>query len=120
MEITRRITIPYKDKLSYRVYLKDDSDRTVSLDTLSELSDNDAITKATDIINSSSDEPIIEENNIHLGSTLEETMESIIAAHQERGDILDYESCLEALDGSTSTLKIIKPIAIEPIEEIVR
>ena len=119
MEITRRITIPYKDKLSYRVYLKDDSDRIISLDTISELSDNDAITKATDIINSSVEEPVTE-NDIHLGNTLEETMESIIAAHQERGDILDYESCLEALDGSTSTLKIIKPIAIEPIEEIVR
>jgi len=119
MEIIRRLTIPYKNKLSYRIYLKDDSDRIVSLDTLSELSDNEAITKATDIVNSSVEEPVTE-NDIHLGNTLEETMESIIAAHKERGDILDYEACLEALDGSTSTLKIIKPIEIDPIKEVIK
>ena len=120
MKITRRLTIPYNDRLSYRVYLADESGRVVSLDTPEPLKDAEAIARAVEIVADIGAEPDEAGAGIQLGETLEDTLETVLAAHKARGEVLVYADCLAALDVSTAAVSIVKPVVIEPIEEVIR
>jgi len=111
VEIVRRLTIENDGQTSYRVYLEDTDGRRVTLDTPEMLKDAVAIARAEEIV--SAPEPEAEETVV-VGETLADTMATVIAIHEARGDAVEYSDCVEAVE----TVRP-KPVPL-PIEEVIR
>ena len=89
MKIIRRITLEHDKHIDHRIYLVDEDGRVVSLDTADRLEDADAIVRAEELLAAESVEPDGLEM-IALGDSLADTMATVIAIHEGRGDAVEY------------------------------